>query len=77
MGDGFGWLEVERIGEELCDAHPEIGPFSVTFPRLRELVEALDGFEGDPAHNVNERILEAIQQAWHSEREDVPRDDEP
>ncbi len=71
MSDTFHWLDVERIGEELFDAHAEMDPLTVTFPDLRRLVVELPGFEEQPGHAVNERILEAIQMAWHEERQDA------
>lgn len=71
MGDTFHWLDVERIGEELHDAHPELSPLSIKFVELRDLVKALPGFEEQPGHPVNERILEAIQMAWLEERDDA------
>ena len=74
--DGFGWLDVQRIGEELADTQPTADPFSVPFPKLRSMVEALPGFEHDPSHNVNERILEAIQQAWADELDDGAGEDD-
>ncbi|MFO0873270.1 MAG: Fe-S cluster assembly protein IscX [Phycisphaerales bacterium] len=67
--DAFHWLDVDRIAEALDDAHPEVDPLAVAFPRLRELVLGLRGFHELPGHPVNERILEAIQQAWLDERE--------
>lgn len=63
------WLDVERIAEELFDRHGDIDPVSISFPRLKALVEALPGFKEQPGHPCNERILEAIQQAWIDERE--------
>lgn len=66
----FGWLEVDRIAEALADAHPELNPLKVRFVELRKLVEGLPGFDPDPAHPVNERILEAIQMSWNGERMD-------
>ena len=71
MGDTFHWLDVERIGEELCDAHPDQDPLTIAFPTLRDLVTALDGFEEQAGHPVNERILEAIQAAWIEERDEA------
>lgn len=67
--DTFHWLDVERISEELAERHREVDPLTITFPRLREMVKALDGFEEQPGHPCNERILEAIQQAWIDERD--------
>lgn len=67
VDDTYHWLDVERIGEELMDAHPEGDPVNVSFPQLRDLVTGLDGFVAQSAHPCNERILEAIQQAWIEE----------
>jgi len=71
MSDTFHWLDVDRIGEELFDTHPDADPLTITFPELRTLVEGLDGFEEQPGHPVNERILEAIQMAWLEERGNI------
>lgn len=68
MADLFHWLDVERIGEELAETHADIDPLTVTFPKLKSLVSALPGFREEPGHPCNERILEAIQQAWIDER---------
>ena len=65
------WLDVDRIGEALCDAHPHTNPLNLRFTELRSLVEAIPGFKPEPGHPVNEKILEAIQMAWHTEREDL------
>jgi FeS assembly protein IscX len=62
------WLDVERIAEELVDRHGDVDPVSISFPRLKSLVESLPGFKEQPGHPCNERILEAIQQAWIDER---------
>lgn len=68
MSDPFHWLDVERIGEELGVAHPDADPLSITFPKLKVMVQQLEGFQEQPGHPCNERILEAIQQAWIDER---------
>jgi FeS assembly protein IscX len=72
-GKTFGWLEVDRIAEELADAHPDIDPIAIKFVDLRAIVERLPNFAPDTAHPVNERILEAIQMSWLGEKHD--RDD--
>lgn len=72
-GKSFGWLEVDRIAEELADAHPGVDPIGIKFVELRRMVEQIPGFSPDPAHPVNERILEAIQMSWLGEKHD--RDD--
>lgn len=61
------WIDTQRIAEELFDAHGDnINPQNVRFTQLRDLVLALDGFDDDP-NRCNEKILEAIQQAWIEE----------
>lgn len=65
--DSFHWLDVQRIAEELADRHDDIDPLTVSFPRLKSLVLALPGFAEQQGHPVNEKILEAIQQAWIDE----------
>lgn len=70
MSDSFHWLDVDRIAEELLDAHPDADPLAVRFPELRRMVMALEGFAEQHGHPVNERILEAIQMAWAKEREE-------
>ncbi len=76
MSKTFGWLDVQRIAEELADRHPTRDPFAVRFTELRALVEQLAGFEPDPKHPVNEKILETIQAHWAEELEDLPADDD-
>jgi FeS assembly protein IscX len=65
--DTYHWLDVERIAEELADQYDEEDPLAVAFPRLREMVEQLEGFRAQTGHPVNEKILESIQQAWYDE----------
>jgi FeS assembly protein IscX len=61
------WLDVVEIGEALVDAHPDMDPITIAFPKLKMLVQTLDGFQEQPGHPSNEKILEAIQQAWIDE----------
>jgi FeS assembly protein IscX len=63
------WLDVQRIAEELADRHDDVDPVGVSFPKLKAMVESLPGFREIPGHPCNERILEAIQQAWIDERD--------
>jgi len=67
MADPFHWLDVARIGEELAERHGELNPLSIPFPKLRMMVVALPDFVEEVGHPCNERILEAIQQAWIDE----------
>ena len=71
MVDTFGWLDVERIAEELVEAHPDVDPMGVNFVDLRDLVRSLPGFVEEPEHPVNERILETIQGHWIEEHRDA------
>jgi FeS assembly protein IscX len=66
----FGWLDVQRIAEELADRHPGVDPLSVKFVDLRRMVTELPGFKEEPGHPVNEKILETIQSHWRGERDD-------
>ena len=68
--DTFHWLDVERIAEELAERHEDENPMTISFPALRDLVKTLPGFAEQEGHPCNERILEAIQQAWIEELED-------
>jgi len=72
----FTWTDVEEIALRLCAEHPEVDPLTVRFTALRALVEGLEGFAPPANQHVNEKILEAIQGAWHEEREDARADDE-
>ena len=65
----FHWLDVQRIGEELAEQYDDADPLTVSFPRLKLMVQSLPGFQEQPGHPCNEKILEAIQQAWIEERE--------
>jgi FeS assembly protein IscX len=67
--NSFHWLDVQRISEELAEQHPEVDPLAIAFPRLKTMVQTLDGFKEQPGHPCNEKILEAIQQAWIEERD--------
>ena len=69
------WTDSREIAIALADAHPDVDPRAIRFTDLHRWVMALPDFRDDPAHS-GEKILEAIQAAWHAEREDVRRDDE-
>jgi FeS assembly protein IscX len=60
------WTDVQWIAESLCDKYPDIDPLTIRFTDLHAWVMALDGFDDDPSRS-NEKILEAIQQAWIDE----------
>jgi FeS assembly protein IscX len=60
------WTDVQTIAEALYDTHPDVDPLTIRFTDLQAWVMALDGFSDDP-NKSNEKILEAIQQAWIEE----------
>ena len=64
---GFKWTDAREIAEELYDNEPELDPVTLRLSELRERVLALSDFDDDPEAS-NERVLEAILQAWIDER---------
>lgn len=60
------WIDIQRIAEDLCQAHPDVDPKTIRFTDLHQWVMTLPGFNDDPNHS-NEKILEAIQAAWIDE----------
>ena len=62
------WTDVLEIAISLDEAHPDVDPLAVRFTDLQQWVMALPGFKDQP-HRSNEKILEAIQQAWIDERD--------
>jgi FeS assembly protein IscX len=72
----FGWLEVQLIGELLAEHASDKDPLRTGFPELRKLVMALPGFQEEPGHPSNERILEEIQRHWIQERQDLAAEDD-
>ena len=63
---GLSWQDVEDIGLELAQAHPDEDPTHVPMPELLQLVTDLDDFEDDP-ERVDEATLERIAAAWREE----------
>lgn len=70
MAKDIEWTDVEEIGIQLQELHPEVDPYTVRFTDLHRWVTEIPGFVGDPAKS-NEGLLEAIQTAWHEEWEDA------
>lgn len=60
------WTDVAEIAIQLADARPDVDPAQLNFVDLMAWVQALPGFDDDPAR-CGERVLEAIQQAWIDE----------
>jgi FeS assembly protein IscX len=64
------WNDVEDIALQLMQHHPGIDPLTVRFTDLHTWVRGIPGFIGNPEKS-NEKILEAIQMAWHEEYQDA------
>ena len=63
---GLTWQDIEDIGYELAQAHPDEDPSQIDMPELLRLVTELDDFEDDP-ERVDEKTLERIAGAWREE----------
>lgn len=66
MSVSLTWQDVEDIGFELAQAHPNQDPGNVALPDLLRLVTDLEDFEDDP-ERVDERTLNKIAAAWKEE----------
>jgi FeS assembly protein IscX len=75
MAHTFGWLEVDRIAEELAERHTSLDPLGVNFVDLKRLIQAIPGFEEEPGHPCNEKILETVQAKWLEEKRDLEEDE--
>jgi FeS assembly protein IscX len=63
------WHDAEDIAIRLVEEHPDTDPLTVRFTDMHAWIVALPGFNDDPKKS-NEKILEAIQMAWHEEYQD-------
>jgi len=62
----YGWNDVQRIAEELAEAHPGVAPYSVGFTKLQQMIKQLPDFD-DNSGRVGEKVLEAVQTLWADE----------
>lgn len=60
------WHDAEDIAIRLVEEHPDTDPLTVRFTDMRAWIVALPDFKDDQTKS-NEKILEAIQMAWHEE----------
>lgn len=60
------WTDIREIAAALLNVHGEVDPQRIRFTDLHGWVMELPGFGDDP-QRCNEKILEAIQQAWIDE----------
>ena len=66
---GLNWQDTEDIAIRLVEEHPEMDPLTVRFTDMHAWIVVLPDFTDDPKKS-NEKILEAIQMAWHEEYQD-------
>lgn len=64
------WQATEEIAIRLLEEHPETDPLNVRFTDMHAWITSLPEFRDDPKKS-NEKILEAIQMAWHQEYQDA------
>jgi FeS assembly protein IscX len=64
------WKDSEEIAIRLSEEHPDTDPLTVRFTDMHAWITALPEFRDDPKKS-NEKILEAIQMAWHQEYQDA------
>ncbi len=62
------WEDAEGIAIALLEKYPNQDPLAVRFTDLHRWIVELKGFEDDPTAS-SEGALEAIQMAWHEERQ--------
>ena len=62
------WTDTLDIAIELDEKHSDVDPQYIRFTDLHRWVTELEGFNDDPERS-NEKILEAIQMAWLSEKD--------
>lgn len=62
----YGWNDVQRIAEELAEAHEGLDPYSVGFVRLQQMILELPDFDSTSGR-VGEKVLEAVQERWAAE----------
>ena len=63
----YKWTDAREIAEELYDNEPDLDPVTLRLSELRERELALSDFDDDPEAS-NEKVLEAILQAWIDEQ---------
>jgi len=70
MAENLTWDMAEEIAIRLHEERPDLDPLTVRFTDLHAWIVAWPEFSDDPKHS-NEKKLEAIQMAWHEERQDA------
>jgi FeS assembly protein IscX len=66
------WNDSEEIALQLMELHPDVDPLTIRFTDLHRWVTEIPGFTGNPEKS-SEKILEAVQMAWHEEYKDAQK----
>jgi FeS assembly protein IscX len=66
----LNWTDTEDIALQLMKRHPDVDPLTIRFTDLHKWVSEIPDFVGK-TEKSNEKILEAIQMAWHEEYKDA------
>lgn len=66
----LSWQDTQDIAIALVEAHPGVDPLTVRFTDMHKWITELADFKDDPKKS-NEKLLEAIQMAWHEEFQDA------
>jgi FeS assembly protein IscX len=66
MPQKLTWKDTDELAYSLIDAHPDVDPLKLSFPKLHKLITELEDFGDDPEKS-SESILESIQMAWYEE----------
>ena len=69
MAGKLKWSDTREIAIRLDEERPDADVVNLRFTDLWKWVQALPEFDDDP-NKSNEKILEAIQMAWHEEYQD-------
>ena len=52
MAKEIEWTDVEEIGIQMQELHPEVDPYTVRFTDMHKWVTEIPGFVGDPAKST-------------------------
>lgn len=64
----INWEDAEALALLLQKSYPDVDPHELELPELTQMLLALPGIP-DRQGPLNEKLLEAIQEAWNDEFE--------
>ncbi|MFQ5998706.1 MAG: Fe-S cluster assembly protein IscX [Candidatus Bathyarchaeia archaeon] len=60
------WDDYEEIAEALLEKYRDVNPINLAFPKLLEMIMALEGFVGKAEGNL-EGKMERVIEIWYQE----------